>query len=60
MRILPRILIADDHLIFAEALRAYLEKTLSVVGVVCNGIAMVEEAVRLKPDLIVVDVGMPL
>lgn len=60
MRILPRILIADDHLIFADALRAYLEKTLTVVGVVCNGIAMVEEAVRLKPDLIVVDVGMPL
>jgi DNA-binding NarL/FixJ family response regulator len=55
----PRFLIADDHAMFAEALRAYLEKTYAVVGVVRNGRAMVAEAIRLRPDVIVVDVGMP-
>jgi DNA-binding NarL/FixJ family response regulator len=56
----PRFLIADDHAIFAETLRLYLEKTYAVVGMVGDGRAMVAEALRLRPDLIVVDVGMPL
>lgn len=56
----PRLLIADDHAMFAEALRFYLEKTFTVVGVVMDGLAMVAEAMRLRPDVIVVDVGMPL
>ena len=55
-----RFLIADDHAIFAEALRTYLEKTYTVIGVVLDGRAMVAEAMRLQPDVIVVDVGMPL
>ena len=56
----PRFMIADDHAMFAEALRVYLEKTYPVVGVVLDGRAMVHAAVRLRPDLIIVDVGMPL
>jgi DNA-binding NarL/FixJ family response regulator len=56
----PHFLIADDHAMFAESLRAYLEKTYSVVGVVLDGRAMVDVAVRLKPNVIIVDVGMPL
>jgi len=56
----PRLLIADDHAIFAEALRVYLEKTHTVVGVVRDGHAMVTEGTRLRPDVIVVDVCMPL
>jgi DNA-binding NarL/FixJ family response regulator len=56
----PRFLIADDHAMFAETLRVYLEKTFTVVGVVMDGRAMVTEAMRLRPDVIVVDVGMPL
>lgn len=55
-----RFLIADDHAIFAEALRVYLERTHTVVGLVRDGHAMVTEAIRLRPDVIVVDVGMPL
>jgi DNA-binding NarL/FixJ family response regulator len=55
-----RFLIADDHAIFAEALRVYLEKTYTVVGVVLDGRAMVDSAVRLRPDVIIADVGMPL
>jgi DNA-binding NarL/FixJ family response regulator len=56
----PRFLIADDHTMFAETLRAYLEKTYTVLGVVLDGRAMVADAMRLRPDVIVVDVGMPL
>jgi DNA-binding NarL/FixJ family response regulator len=59
-RVGPRLLIADDHAIFAETLKVYLEKTYTVVGVVNDGCAMVAEAMRLRPDLIIVDVGMPL
>ncbi|MGB9472207.1 MAG: response regulator transcription factor [Candidatus Acidiferrum sp.] len=56
----PRLLIADDHAMFAETLRGYLEKTFTIVGVVMDGRAMVAEAIRLRPDVIVADVGMPL
>ena len=56
----PHILIADDHIIFADGLRLILEKHYSVVGTVADGRSLVAEAVRLKPDVIVVDVGMPL
>lgn len=56
----PRFLIADDHAMFAETLRAYLERTYRVVGLVTDGRALVEEALKLHPDVIVVDVGMPL
>jgi DNA-binding response OmpR family regulator len=45
---------------FAETLRDYLEKTYTVVGLVMDGRAMVEQAMQLRPDVIVVDVGMPL
>jgi DNA-binding NarL/FixJ family response regulator len=56
----PRFLIADDHLVFSDTLRAYLEKTIDVVGVASDGRTMVDEAIKLKPDGIIVDVGMPL
>jgi DNA-binding NarL/FixJ family response regulator len=57
---LPRLLVADDHVIFAETLRVFLEKSYTVQGVVSDGRAMVKEATRLKPDLMVVDIGMPV
>jgi DNA-binding NarL/FixJ family response regulator len=56
----PHLLIADDHAIFAEALRVLLEKTYLVVGIVADGRALVSEATRLKPDVVVLDVAMPL
>jgi DNA-binding NarL/FixJ family response regulator len=55
-----RILLADDHAIFAEMLREYLQKTFTVIATVADGRAMIEEAVRLKPDVVVADVSMPL
>jgi DNA-binding NarL/FixJ family response regulator len=56
----PRLLIADDHSIFADALRVFLERTYSVVGVVGDGRALIEMARRLRPEVILVDVAMPL
>src|ERR1700747_1093466 len=55
----PRFLITDDHAMFAETLRGYLEKTFRVIGVVSDGRALVAEALRLRPDVIVADVTMP-
>jgi DNA-binding NarL/FixJ family response regulator len=55
----PRFLIADDHAIFAEALRGYLEKTYAIVGVVLDGRALMAQAMQLRPDVIIVDVNMP-
>jgi DNA-binding NarL/FixJ family response regulator len=56
----PKALIADDHAIFAEALRLLLEKDYEVVGTVSDGRALLSAAVMLNPDVIVVDIGMPL
>jgi len=55
----PRFLIADDHAIFAEALRGYLEKTYAIVGVVLDGRALIQQAMQLRPDVIIVDISMP-
>ena len=56
----PQILIADDHPVVAEGLRLLLEKSYSVIGAVSDGRALLSAAARLKPDVIVVDIGMPL
>ena len=55
-----RILIADDHNLVAELCRKLLETEFDVVGVVGDGRAMVRAASELKPDVIVVDVAMPI
>jgi DNA-binding NarL/FixJ family response regulator len=55
-----RILIADDHSIFAEALRGYLDKTFAVIGVASDGRALLADAIRLRPDVIVTDITMPM
>jgi DNA-binding NarL/FixJ family response regulator len=56
----PRFLIADDHSIFAETLRVFLERIYPVVGVVADGRALIEAALRFRPEVIVADVGMPV
>ena len=55
----PRVLIADDHLLVAEALKSLLAAEFDLVGVVEDGLALVEAAGRLQPDVIVADVTMP-
>lgn len=54
-----RILLADDHVLLLEAFRRMLEPAFSVVGTAVDGAALVEEALRLEPDLVVADVSMP-
>lgn len=56
----PTILIADDHALFAEGLRLLLEKTYRIVGTVSDGRALLAAAGKLRPEVIVVDIGMPL
>jgi DNA-binding NarL/FixJ family response regulator len=55
-----RILLADDHAIVVEALRSLLSESYDVVGVVPDGRALLAEATKLTPDVIVLDIGMPL
>jgi len=55
-----RILLADDHAIVVEALRSLLSESYDVVGVVPDGRALLTEATKLRPDVVVLDVGMPL
>jgi DNA-binding NarL/FixJ family response regulator len=55
----PRVLLADDHLLVAEALTSLLTPEFDLVGVVEDGRALLEAAARLRPDVIVADVSMP-
>jgi DNA-binding NarL/FixJ family response regulator len=56
----PRIILADDHTLVVEALRKLLETRCNIVGTVSDGMALVEAASSLKPDVIVADIVMPL
>jgi DNA-binding NarL/FixJ family response regulator len=56
----PRILLADDHTLFVEALQKVLEPELELVGSVGDGRALLEAAPRLAPDVILLDLSMPL
>jgi DNA-binding NarL/FixJ family response regulator len=55
----PRVLLADDHRMVAEGLKALLPDEFELVGVVEDGRAMVEAAEQLRPDVIVADIAMP-
>ena len=56
----PTLLIADDHQLFAESLRSLLSPSYDVVGIATNGRELIELAMRLKPDLILTDLSMPV
>lgn len=57
---LPRILIADAYALVAELCKTLLEPEADVVGIVTDGRALVQAAVKLRPELILVDIGMPI
>ena len=54
-----RILLADDHIILLEAFKKLLEPVYQVVGAVTDGRALIEQAVKLRPDILLIDVAMP-
>jgi DNA-binding NarL/FixJ family response regulator len=56
----PRVLLADDHALIRAAFASLLQPRFDVVGAVADGRALLQEAPRLRPDVIVADVSMPL
>ncbi len=56
----PRLLMADDHTLVLEGIRKLLESEFDLVGVADNGYTLLREAERLKPDVILLDISMPL
>jgi DNA-binding NarL/FixJ family response regulator len=56
-----RVLIADDHRLFAEALRAILggDRRIDVVGLAASGDEAVAKAKELEPDVVLMDISMP-
>ena len=55
----PRVLMADDHRMVAEGLKKLLDPEFELVGVVEDGLALIEAAKRLHPDIIIADISMP-
>ena len=55
-----RILLADDHTLFLDGLRKLLENDFDLVGAVTNGRDLIEAAERLQPDVILLDISMPM
>src|ERR1700754_3479267 len=54
-----RIILADDHTMMVEAFKNLLEPEFEVVGTFADGLAVVEAAPTLRPDVVVLDIGMP-
>jgi DNA-binding NarL/FixJ family response regulator len=55
-----RVLLADDHQIIVEGLRSLLTPEFDVIGTVGDGRALVAQAAALQPDVMVVDISLPL
>jgi DNA-binding NarL/FixJ family response regulator len=56
----PRILLADDHALVIEGFRRILEGQYQLIGMVGDGRAVLEAAKTLQPDIVILDVSMPL
>ena len=56
----PRVLLADDHRLLREAFEQLLEPGCDVVGAVADGRALLASAQELRPDIVVLDIAMPL
>jgi DNA-binding NarL/FixJ family response regulator len=55
-----RILLADDHTLIVEAFKKLLEPEFEVVGTVPDGRRLLQVAPALKPDVVLIDIGMPV
>ena len=56
----PRVFLADDHTMLLDAFRRLLEPRCEIVGTACDGRALVDLAASTQPDVIVLDISMPL
>jgi DNA-binding NarL/FixJ family response regulator len=56
----PRVILADDHTLLLEAFQKLLSDDCDIVAAVSDGRALLEATVRLRPDVVVVDIAMPL
>ena len=56
----PRVLLADDHRLVVEACVSLLEPECKVLGIVADGRTLLSTALALRPDVVVLDIGMPL
>ena len=56
----PTLLLADDHVVFVEGLQKILEPEFEVLGSVRDGRTMVSEVLKLKPDVVLAVITMPL
>ncbi len=56
----PRVRLADDHTMILAGLRSLLEPDFELVGTAEDGRALIEAAAQLKPDIILMDISMPL
>ncbi len=56
----PRVLLADDHRLLREAFTRLLESECEVVGAVADGRAVLAETPILRPDIVILDIAMPL
>ena len=55
-----RLLIADDHVMFAQGLESLLRDEFDLLGTAGNGEELVEATLQLNPDVILVDISMPV
>src|SRR5215470_14767374 len=55
-----RLLLADDHVMFAEGLKSLLRDEFELLGTVSNGKELVDATLALNPDVILVDISMPV
>src|SRR5258706_6667878 len=56
----PRLLMADDHTLVLEGIRKLLENEFELVGTVEDGRALLRAVEQLRPDVILLDISMPL
>lgn len=54
-----RIILADDHVLLLDAIKNLLEPEFEIVGTFHDGHALLNSALELDPDVIVLDIGMP-
>ena len=56
----PRLMIADDHVLLLDGMKRLLEKDFDLIGTATDGYAAVALAEQLRPDVALIDIGLPL